>query len=277
MRVRYSFSSRRTGTIEGHNRHRTAFPKIVNDVVNASDIVLEILDARFLDKTRGIELEEYIKEKNKILIYVLNKADTVDIDVVQKTGKLGRLRPYVFFSSKSHIGTKNLRTRIKIEVKRLKLDREVNVGVVGYPNTGKSTLINILIGRRSARVSAESGFTKGMQKFRLFKGVMIIDTPGVIPEGENSAINIGDLKKHAEISVRTYDKVKYPDLIVASLMKENPGVFEKFYGIDAGGDSEILVEEVGMRKKLMKKGGKADLDRAARVVLKDWQMGNIRA
>jgi len=279
MRVRYSFSSRRTGKIESTNQHRQPFPKIAKEVIRVSDIVLEILDARFIEKTRNLELETLVKASGKILIYVLNKADLVNTSELKKQAESMNLYPYVVFSCKSHAGRKDLRDRIKIELKRFKINdsfKKAHVGVIGYPNTGKSSLINLLTGRGAAKRSAEAGFTKGVQKIRLNKDILILDTPGVIPEGENSAIIGKDLKKHAEISVRTYDKVKHPEFIVAELMKENPGIFERYYKIDAKGDSEIFLDILGRRKHLLRKGNEVDLDRTARIVLKEWQLGKIK-
>ena len=115
-----------------------------------------------------------------------------------------------------------------------------------------------------------------MQKIRLNKDIFILDTPGVFLENEDPEINSKDLKKHAQIGIKQYDKVKSPDLIVLTLMRQNPGTFEKFYGIDANGDCEILLEELGRRKKLLKKREEIDIERTARVVLKDWQENKIK-
>lgn len=275
MRVRYSFSSRRTGRIEGTNKHKTPVPKIVNEVIRTSDIILEVLDARFPNETRDIYLENTIKNEKKVLIYVLNKSDLIDIKEVKKKIELMNLYPYVFVSIIQRRGGRELRNRIKMEVKKLNLDIKARVGVIGYPNTGKSSLINLLIGRSNAPVSAQSGFTKGIKKIKLNKDILILDTPGVIPEKENSAVNTQDLKKHTLISVRTFDKVKDPDMIVASLMKKYPSVLESFYKIDANGDAEILLEELGRKKNLLKKGNQIDIDRTARLILKDWQKGAL--
>jgi ribosome biogenesis GTPase A len=87
---------------------------------------------------------------------------------------------------KKRAGSRALRERIKIEAKRLKVKRGVQIAVIGYPNTGKSSLINFLIGRSSTPVSQQSGFTKGIQKLRLSTGIFLMDSPGVIPDAEDS-------------------------------------------------------------------------------------------
>lgn len=276
MRVRYSFSSRKTGHIALTNRHRQPIPKMVKEIIRTSDIILEVLDARFIEETRNRELEKMVLELGKKLMFVLNKADLVDVNELKRNVELEQLMPYVFVSCRTKSGIRDLRTRIKIEAKRLKQKRNTHIGIIGYPNTGKSSLINVVAGGGHAKVASESGYTKGMQKIRLAKGILLLDTPGVMPEEEAPAHRTAHAKKLSIIGVKTFDRAKNPDFIVFELMKENPGVFEKFYGIDAHGDSEKLVEEFGRRNKFLKKGGEIDIDRAARAILKDWQFGKIK-
>lgn len=256
------------------NKHRKTFPNLAKEVIRVSDIVLEILDARFIEETRNKELENLVKNSGKILIYVLNKADLISINELKNNVELEPLKPYIFFSSKKGIGKGKLRDIIKIYAKKVPPGRErVQVGIIGYPNTGKSSLINFLSGKGSAGVSAESGYTKGIQKIRLARNIVVLDTPGVIPEQENSCKNIIDLHKHAMIGVRTYDKIKEPDFILAALMEKHPEIAQ-FYGINTK-DSEFFLDELGKRKGFLRKGGLVDFDRTARHVLKDWQEGKF--
>lgn len=280
MHQRHSFSSKKTGKFKkapSTNKHRIKFPKIVADVIRTSDILLEILDARFIDKTRNLEIENLVKKEGKRLIYILNKADLVNIDELKSNYDLSNLEDYVFFSTKSKIGRKRLKDRLKIEVKRMKLgSKQARVGIIGYPNTGKSSLINVLTGRKGTGTSAESGYTKVMQKIRFNKDILILDTPGVFQEKENPETKSADLKKHAQIGIKTFANVKEPQLIILSLMQLYPNKLEKFYQIEANGDSELFLEELGRKKNFIKKGNLIDADRAARYVLKDWQAGKIR-
>src|SRR3989304_3745068 len=157
MRIRYSFSSRHTRTIDLTNRHRIPIPQMVKEVIRTSDIILEVLDARFIDETRNKELEEMILELGKKIIFVLNKADLVDSAVLKKSGKLDELKPYILLSCRTKLGRGDLRTRIKIEAKSMKQERPTHIGIIGYPNTGKSSIINLLSGRGSAGTASESG------------------------------------------------------------------------------------------------------------------------
>jgi len=272
MRIRYSFSSRRTGYIEGRNDHKQTFPKLVREVIATSDIILEILDARFLKETRNPDLEKLILDKKKKIIYVLNKSDLVDIKKTKEKIQELELFPYAFVSCKDRKGGKDLRNRIKILAKNVEF-KNVRVGVIGYPNTGKSSVINLLIGKASAKTAPQAGFTRGIQKIKLSEGIGILDTPGVIPDMEQAErFSI----KHAEISARSHESVKDPEMVVYDIMKKYPGFLENFYKIETEGDSEILIEKLGRKMNFLKKGNKVDVDRTARLILKDWQEGRIK-
>lgn len=282
VRVRYSFGARHTGKIKNIRKQRGKYPDVVKEVVRISDIVLEVLDARFIEETRNLEVEESILNSGKVLVYIFNKCDLIDVDGVEKS--IPRwMRPYVFVSVTEGIGLSRLKARIKMEAKRiLKGWRDegvpkerVHVGVIGYPNTGKSSLINFITRRGVARVGRQAGFTKGMQKIKMSEGILILDTPGVIPDSKYTS----DSKKFVEdvkVGGRTYNDVKDPEDVVFYLMKEHFDEIEKFYEIDSRRDVEILIDKLGKKKGFLGKGGKVDVDRVARLILRDWQDGRIR-
>lgn len=258
------------------NQHRVAYPELVKDVIRISDIILQILDARALQETRNLELEALIKEYGKAVIFVINKADLVDARQLHANVRALRIHPYLLFSSKTQIGRARLRERIKIDVKRLystkKLaeHKQAHIGIIGYPNTGKSTLLNFFVGRNVARRSPQSGMTRGIQKIRFTKDILILDTPGVIPPDPSHEIT------RDAIGIKNYDSVKNPDLVVVTIMLQHPGILEEFYKIEASGDPEVLLEELGKQRNFILKKGVVDTDRTARLILKEWQTGIIR-
>ncbi len=146
--------------------------------------------------------------------------------------------------------------------------------MIGYPNTGKSSLINLLIGKASAKTGSEAGFTKGIQKLKLAEGIHLLDSPGVIPTESYSMVDEKKIAQHVKIGGRSHNQVKDPEFALNEIVKTNKKDLEKFYKIKFD-DVEDLIEEIGNKKGLLKKGGEVHEDRVARAILKDWQLGII--
>lgn len=259
---------------------RPKYPELADKIVQMSDIILEVLDARFIQETRNTELEEQITKLGKKLIYVFNKSDLVDIKRM-KAKEIISLTPKVFVSCITKKGGKELRNKIKITSYRIEnpVDirmKKITVGIIGYPNTGKSSLINFLVGKPAAGIGADAGFTHGIQKVSLTTNIVLLDSPGVISKKDYSDSNLVAISKHIKVGARSYSQIKSPAIAVSELSKEFMNVFEKFYNIDAEKDSEILIEKLGRKRGILKKGNEVDEDRVARLILKDWQEGRIR-
>ena len=238
--------------------------KIVNDVINEADVLLEVIDARLISESRNKEIEDKVKRSEKPLIYVLNKCDLVEKSKLEKVKK--ELHPCVFVSAKNHLGTGFLRTEILKRAPRAVF----KVGVLGYPNTGKSSIINALKGRASASTAPLSGHTKGIQLIKVSKRMYLLDTPGVFPYKEK------DESKHAIFAARTFSDLKDPESATMNLIETFPKQIENFYKVKHKDDPEEVLEQIAFRLNKLLKGAQPDLNAAARIVLKDWQSGKIK-
>ena len=240
-----------------------SFWKHVNTVLQQTDLIIEVLDSRMIEGSRNREIEDKIRRAGKQILYVINKCDMVDQKTLTPWKKM--LNPCVFISSRYHLGT----TMLKKKILELSKGEEVTVGVVGYPNVGKSSLINALAGRAKARTSPESGFTKGLQKIKVDNKIFLLDTPGVFPNREK------DMQKHAMIGAVDYGRIKDPETAALGLIEQEKEAVLRYYQVE-GDDPEEILEKIAVKLKKMIKGGEPDLESTARLVLKYWQMGKIR-
>ena len=237
--------------------HMAHFWRIVNKVIRKADIILLVIDARFPELTRHPEIEKKVREQDKKLLYVINKSDLVKNPKFSET-------PHVFVSSRDRQGSSKLFKKIM----ELAHGEEVKVGVLGYPNVGKSSVINMLKGKKSAKTSSQAGYTKGIQYVTARNKLLLIDTPGVLPFTEK------DLLKQITIGAFNPQHVKEPDYYAMLIIKEHQKMFEKYYDVKFT-DADEFLDRAALKHNYLKKGGKPDRMRFARKLLHDWQQGHI--
>ncbi len=243
---------------------------LVKDIIRKADVVLEILDARMPDLTRNKRLEQYAALSGKRLILVLNKKDIISQTAIKNIEKNYSGQDYVLVSSKGHKGMSRFIGAIKSKAKRDVL----KVAFIGYPNTGKSSLINLLSKGGKAKTSLESGLTRGVQLIAGKGGLRLIDTPGVVPYEGREEVLLG------LTSAVSPDKLNDPEAVAYELLgifkKGNPNALEREYGLDTDLDTEELLLEFGKKRGMLLKGGIVDERRAAIKLLTDWHNGKIR-
>lgn len=270
---------RLSGPPETHNRHRVAFNEQVKEVIRVADIVLFVLDARNPEETRNHALEEEISAAGKYLVHVLNKADLITISAFP-SATLASLSYPVFVSYKSKVGLMKLRMRLKILAQKSRKKRgyeHVHVGIIGYPNVGKSSIVNFLTHRKLAPASQQTGLTRGTQYARLGKDLMLIDSPGVLGTEESNPYQRANTSKLALTAASSVDKIKDPALVVHHLLHDHQQAMERYYQTESGGDAEVFLEALGQRWKILKKGGLIDEDKVARKIISEWQAGKIKS
>jgi ribosome biogenesis GTPase A len=148
--------------------------------------------------------------------------------------------------------------------------------IVGIPNVGKSTLINLLAGRRITRTGNEPAVTKSQQQIKLSSGISLLDTPGVLwpnVENKNSGYRLAVTGAIRETAME-YDHVA---LFAAGYLLANYGTnLQRRYGFERLPQSEVeLVEEVGRRRGCLRKGGEVDLQRAAKLFITELRSGAL--
>lgn len=250
------------------------FWPIVNRVIREADVILLVLDARLVAKTRHMEIENKVAGAGKRIIYVINKCDLIEDRKLEAVAK--KLRPSVFVSATTHHGVTKLRNAILRVGRPVAEGKDVLVGVLGYPNVGKSSVINMLRGRGSASVSSTAGHTRGIQKVRASTGIMMLDTPGVIPYREGG--EEGADTNLAIMGSRNPQSLKDPQRVASTIITELEGKVEEFYGVerDLNIDKEELIEKIALKRGRLLKGGEPDTLTMARTIIRDWQKGKIK-
>ena len=289
---------------------RKAYIKVLDQVIENSDVILEVLDARDPLSCRNKELENKIKsgKYSKKIILVLNKIDLIPVqNAIDWQKYLSNEFPCVLFKSntqsqsnnlsQSNLFDKNLKEQKEYISEILKGNKSIGgeellnilknysridegtksnivVGVIGIPNVGKSSLINSLTRGKNVGVSNTPGFTKGLQEVILDNNLRLLDCPGVVMSNDENNIlhNV----------IRTED-IKEPLEVVGKILKKmTMDYFLKTYNLDISilKGSELTLEKVvylvGEKLKKYKKGGIVDLDKSARIIINDWNLGKLK-
>ncbi|MBU1103257.1 MAG: 50S ribosome-binding GTPase [Nanoarchaeota archaeon] len=243
------------------------WPTVMRAIKDA-DVVIFILDARMPELSRNKDLEKKLADSKKEIFLVFNK-----IDLISETAltKLKKENPKAFFTSEKTKDVRKLRLALQIKAKKENLKLEI--GIVGYPNVGKSAITNALSRSAKAKVSSKAGTTVGLQ-WASSDQFKIIDSPGVIPF-EDDEVKLGIL------GAKNPEKLKNPELVATEIIKlvsaSNPKALEDFYTFKIQGSDEYeILLQIGQAKGLLKKGGIVDENRTCLKIIHDWQIGKLR-
>jgi len=244
-------------------------------VIDSSDVLIQVLDARDPPGTRCKQVENYLKKEkaHKHLIFVLNKADLVPNWAVKKwVAILSTEYPTMAFraSVTNCFGKGDLISLLRQFGKLHKNQKQISVGLIGYPNVGKSSIINALKAKKVCKVAPVPGETKVWQYVTLMNNIFLIDCPGVVyPQGATPTEMV--LK-----GVVRVEKVKQPeDYVSAVLDRVQKEFILKTYNVSEWESPEDFLEQVAKKCGRLFKGGEADISTIAKNVLNDYQRGKI--
>lgn len=245
-------------------------------VIDSSDVLIQVLDARDPIGTRCKRIEDELKtreRRHKHMVLVLNKCDLVPVWVTRAwIAHLSQEYPTIaMHASITNPFGKNALLQVLRQLSKLHSDKkQISVGFVGYPNVGKSSLINTLMGSVVCTAAPVPGETKHWRYVTLFKRVFLIDCPGVVPPNHTS--HIENVLKGAVRIEQLDDPVEYIGPLMAQL---RPEYIANQYGIPAWSSPEDFVELFCRRTGKLLKGGDADMRLGARMILTDWLMGRL--
>ena len=283
------------------------------------DIVIEILDARVPLASQNPDIEDVIKNKKKII--VLNKADLADVSSTNKWidfyAKEGIKA--VAVESNTSKGIKDVIEAIKEEYSDIKekyaqkgrIGKAIRVMVVGIPNVGKSTFINSIAKRNTAKVGNKPGVTKQKQWIKVTNDIELMDTPGMLwPKFENNEIamhlafvgTIGDnaidkeeiayyllkylIKNYPQklierFNVEVYKTNDDKEEIVNDDNKEidvpisNNGKSSSNIDKKEPKETEEVLEEIARKRGALLPGGNINMQKISDIILNEFQSGKL--
>lgn len=268
-------------TIQWFPGHMTKAMRMMEQSLPAADGIIYVLDARCPAASFNPKLLKMAKSKP--VLYVLNKSDLADnrADEFVKlfsngNGNAVKINAANASSKKTILSALDKLVAEKREINAQKgYNKTFRFMVVGVPNTGKSTVINLLAGSKRTVTGDKAGVTRGKQWIRL-EGFELLDTPGTMPPAfENQRLAL----RLAYVGSINDDILDLDDIalaLLAELYEKYPSRLSDRYGISEGTPLEML-EQVAKKRGFMLRGGEYDYERAERAVIDDFRKGRLGA
>lgn len=281
-------NNRQNPTINWYPGHMVKAQNEIKQSLKLIDIVLEVLDSRIPISSRNPIIEEFSKNKKRII--VLNKSDLADDNETKKFLNYFEKKDTkcIAINSLNQSDIKRILECIKKVGKSIYDDKDKKIDmnniyrvlIVGIPNVGKSTIINKLSGKTSANVGNKPGVTVRKQWIRLANNIDLLDTPGLLwPKFENENIGI-NLALTGNIKQEILDEEELACQLINILSnneKYKNMLCEKYKLVsdDFNFDAYDTLEIIGRKRGAIISGGNVDMPKASKLLLDDFKSGKI--
>ena len=276
--------------------HMAKTKREIKEDLKLIDVVIEILDARIPISSRNPDMKEIIENKKKIVI--LNKCDLADKNQNERWVKHYKENgiPAILINSNTGEGIKNvipeiekiMEDEIKKSDKKGRVGRIIRVLVLGIPNVGKSSFINRISQKTSAKVGNKPGVTVRKQWIRIKNNIELLDTPGVLwPKFQSQEVAL-NLSYTGTIKDEVLDKEDIAFNLIKKLKKEYLDLLYNAYNLDKEQTNSILekIEDeneqilklmniMGRKRGTLISGGNVDLSKISDIILRDFRTAKI--
>ncbi|MDP4108434.1 MAG: ribosome biogenesis GTPase YlqF [Bacillota bacterium] len=269
--------------IQWYPGHMAKTKRMIVDQLKLVDLVCEIVDARIPVSSRNPDIDSIAASKPRLI--VLNRADQSDPELNKKWASYFRLRGFavILTDSKKGVGIGTFLPAVKLLMKdKIKRNEEkgqagraIKIMVVGVPNVGKSSFINRIIKRKSAKAEDKPGVTRGKQWFSLGDGLELLDTPGILwPKFDDEKTGM-----HLAFTGAVRDEIMDLETLASNLMAElavyAPHALISRYKVDAAAEKDgyTLLKAAAKKRGFLLPGGKEDTERMARILLDEFRGG----
>jgi ribosome biogenesis GTPase A len=278
MRLRLPRESNNRMNIQWFPGHMHKAQLKIKEMIPKVDLFIELLDARIPFSSENPMLAAL--RGDKPCLKVLSKSDLADptrtnewqARFEQQNGVKARA------ITTTQAGTIARLTDVaqKMLPHRHGLGKPIRAMIVGVPNVGKSTLINILAGRSVAKTGNEPAITKNQQQIDIGNGTVLFDTPGILwpnVENENSGYRLAATGAIRDTAIE-YSDIAY---FVAGYLLEHysQALAERYSLEETPADQVSLLDAVGKKRGCLGRGGLVDYDRASRIFINDLRAGAL--
>ncbi|MCB6365481.1 ribosome biogenesis GTPase YlqF [Intestinibacillus massiliensis] len=273
--------------IQWYPGHMTKTRRQMQENIKNIDLVCEIVDARIPMVSRNPDMDELAAGKPRMVI--LNRIDLADPEATRRWMQFFRAKGWAVIETDSRSGQGTARfaaaarevlhDKIAQWVEKGQTGRAVRVMVVGIPNVGKSTFINRILGRKSAKAADKPGVTRGSQWFRVGDGIDLLDTPGILwPKFDDERTGIL-LACTGAVKDDILDVETLACKLMELLSQHAPEALAARYKVDltAAAESDFpgyeLLQQAGKKRGFLISGGEIDTERMAHVLLDEYRGG----
>jgi ribosome biogenesis GTPase A len=260
--------------------HMTAARKKATETMERIDVVIEVLDARVPDAGSNPMLREMREHRQRPCLKVLNKADLADPAATQAWldhfNSQKNTRAVALSCKRPGDAAKVPKLCLPLAPHRGTPIKPLRMMVMGIPNVGKSTFINALLKRRTAKVGDEPAITKNLQFFDLNDHMQLVDTPGMMwPKIEHESDGFV-LAASNLIGRNAYDEQEVAIFLGDLLMQRYATQVQQRYPCDITGmDGVGLIEAIAQLRSFRIRGKEFDLEKAAITLLQDFRTGTL--
>ena len=263
--------------------HMTKARRRMEQNLKLVDLVIELTDERTVPSGRNPDIDKMAAGKSRILL--MTKSDLADDAVTARWVEYYRGQGIFTAAVNARNGAglkavKDLIEQASAEKQardraRGILNRPVRAMIAGIPNVGKSTLINSLAGKASAKTGNKPGVTRGEQWIRGGKNLELLDTPGILwPKFEDRKVGI-DLSLTGTIRDELLDETELAVFLGRCLKDHYPGTLHERYGIDEAAEDERICADIAAARSLLAQGSAPDEKRAAKALIDDFRSGKL--
>ena len=262
--------------------HMAKTKREIKEKIDLIDIVFEVVDARIPYSSKNKEIEEMTKGKPRVI--VMTKIDLCDNDKTNKWIKYYEDKNYIVVPMDliNNPNTKIIFDKIKpliddINKKRISKGlkpRRARILVMGVPNTGKSTLINRLVGKKSTNVGNRPGVTKSLEWIRINDKVELLDTPGILWPKLDDEVVAHNLASMTAIKEEVLDSEDLAIYILNKMLSDYPDNLKNRYNITNTEDIVDILDQIGNKVGAIK-NKETDYDRVYKKIIKDLQDGYL--